>query len=230
MQEVPNTPFLLSKFYELYTGGDDFVCREHVLYPTIFTTFRSDTTPKYLERVRCNLDKMFIKCFGLCRKCCKKIKSNEIYHVGLHFLLGTNKRGIAFRFGYSSICAQCVALGNELFEQLPGMGSEEHKIIDQFVQDKWIEFVGTNPKEFNLGTIIPYITDDTIRLCGSVAKFLRICQCCDKIGASKRCSSCRIIRYCDSKCQKSHWDAHKKVCKLISTGKSIILKDNKIEC
>ncbi|XP_048882958.1 ankyrin repeat and MYND domain-containing protein 2a [Brienomyrus brachyistius] len=39
------------------------------------------------------------------------------------------------------------------------------------------------------------------------------CTACGEKGASKRCSICKMVMYCDPTCQKLHWFTHKKVCK-----------------
>ncbi|XP_053570095.1 ankyrin repeat and MYND domain-containing protein 2 isoform X1 [Bombina bombina] len=41
------------------------------------------------------------------------------------------------------------------------------------------------------------------------------CTTCGEKGASKRCSVCKLVIYCDQNCQKIHWFTHKKVCKLL---------------
>lgn len=44
------------------------------------------------------------------------------------------------------------------------------------------------------------------------ASTVHLCALCDQ-PAPKQCSSCHIIRYCSSKCQKADWVIHKIVCK-----------------
>lgn len=41
---------------------------------------------------------------------------------------------------------------------------------------------------------------------------INICAYCAKKNCEKRCSSCRSVYYCDSKCQKDHWNKHKHDC------------------
>ncbi len=38
------------------------------------------------------------------------------------------------------------------------------------------------------------------------------CGFCGKDDAPKKCSRCRIVRYCDKTCQRAHWEEHKKIC------------------
>nr|KAF6468902.1 ankyrin repeat and MYND domain containing 2 [Molossus molossus] len=42
---------------------------------------------------------------------------------------------------------------------------------------------------------------------------VEFCTTCGEKGASKRCSVCKMVIYCDQSCQKTHWFAHKKICK-----------------
>ncbi|KAL3836435.1 hypothetical protein ACJMK2_021868 [Sinanodonta woodiana] len=39
------------------------------------------------------------------------------------------------------------------------------------------------------------------------------CTTCGQIRAEKKCSACKMVRYCDGICQKLHWSTHKKFCK-----------------
>lgn len=41
------------------------------------------------------------------------------------------------------------------------------------------------------------------------------CTTCGEKGASKRCSVCKLVMYCDQNCQKLHWFTHKKICKIL---------------
>lgn len=38
------------------------------------------------------------------------------------------------------------------------------------------------------------------------------CGTCGEMGAEKKCSACKMVRYCDGRCQKLHWPTHKKMC------------------
>lgn len=38
------------------------------------------------------------------------------------------------------------------------------------------------------------------------------CESCLCAGATLRCSKCKLVRYCDAKCQKTHWKQHKEKC------------------
>lgn len=38
------------------------------------------------------------------------------------------------------------------------------------------------------------------------------CSTCGEEKASKKCSKCKKVQYCDRECQRLHWFAHKKEC------------------
>ncbi|XP_077993617.1 ankyrin repeat and MYND domain-containing protein 2-like [Glandiceps talaboti] len=40
-----------------------------------------------------------------------------------------------------------------------------------------------------------------------------MCGTCGDQNAEKKCSACKVMKYCDQNCQKLHWFTHKKVCK-----------------
>lgn len=41
---------------------------------------------------------------------------------------------------------------------------------------------------------------------------VQACSTCCEEGASKKCSKCKAVRYCDRECQRLHWFIHKKEC------------------
>lgn len=40
----------------------------------------------------------------------------------------------------------------------------------------------------------------------------RICSTCTENNATKKCSRCKTMQYCDRECQRIHWFVHKKEC------------------
>lgn len=48
----------------------------------------------------------------------------------------------------------------------------------------------------------------------------KVCANCGEPNCIKRCSACRDVYYCSSKCQKAHWKKHKQDCRLDSTKKA----------
>eukprot|EP01083_Nonionella_stella_P017386 48646_1 len=39
------------------------------------------------------------------------------------------------------------------------------------------------------------------------------CGYCHQPNPASRCSACKTMYYCNRKCQSSHWNKHRKVCK-----------------
>merc|ERR1712008_247653 len=43
----------------------------------------------------------------------------------------------------------------------------------------------------------------------------QICGYCGKLGAVLKCGQCRMIRFCDTSCQKAGWKEHKACCQIL---------------
>lgn len=43
-----------------------------------------------------------------------------------------------------------------------------------------------------------------------------ICGTCGELHAEKKCSACKMVNYCNARCQKLHWPTHKKMCKQLA--------------
>ncbi|XP_060081894.1 ankyrin repeat and MYND domain-containing protein 2-like [Ylistrum balloti] len=56
-----------------------------------------------------------------------------------------------------------------------------------------------------------------------------ICCTCGELYAEKKCSACKMVRYCDARCQKLHWSTHKKMCKNLADEYESIQKLKKAE-
>jgi hypothetical protein len=41
---------------------------------------------------------------------------------------------------------------------------------------------------------------------------IKTCATCGEEKASKKCSKCKEVQYCDRECQRLHWFIHKKEC------------------
>ncbi|XP_041371875.1 ankyrin repeat and MYND domain-containing protein 2-like isoform X2 [Gigantopelta aegis] len=54
------------------------------------------------------------------------------------------------------------------------------------------------------------------------------CSTCGVANASKKCSVCKMVHYCNQQCQKLHWPSHKKFCKQL-TVKFQILEEERIK-
>lgn len=46
----------------------------------------------------------------------------------------------------------------------------------------------------------------------------QICVTCGEEKATKKCSKCKAVQYCDRECQRLHWFLHKKECARASIG------------
>lgn len=44
----------------------------------------------------------------------------------------------------------------------------------------------------------------------------QICATCSEEKATKKCSKCKMVQYCDRECQRLHWFIHKKTCNQLS--------------
>jgi len=51
----------------------------------------------------------------------------------------------------------------------------------------------------------------------NAARMISIEDCinCNVAGHLQKCAGCRVVHYCGSNCQRSHWKQHKPVCKLL---------------
>ncbi|XP_012251432.1 ankyrin repeat and MYND domain-containing protein 2 [Athalia rosae] len=54
---------------------------------------------------------------------------------------------------------------------------------------------------------------------------LQICVTCGEEKATKKCSKCKAVQYCDRECQRLHWFMHKKSCARLGQSSSIKLTD-----
>jgi len=56
------------------------------------------------------------------------------------------------------------------------------------------------------------------------------CGACARADANNLCAGCRSVAYCDARCQKAHWAAHKVVCKAIRADAVRVLDEKFIVC
>ena len=82
-----------------------------------------------------------------------------------------------------------------------------------------ITLLGLHPKSHSIfckaGCIESYKNRQQAKCEGQIFK----CYYCGQSGSKKGCAKCRVAYYCSRKCQKLHWESHKKVCKKIQKGK-----------
>lgn len=58
---------------------------------------------------------------------------------------------------------------------------------------------------------------------------LRLCGSCGVAKQSMaKCSGCKVVNYCTSACQRSHWESHKTICKAAQLGGPVA--GNELKC
>ncbi|XP_030057218.1 ankyrin repeat and MYND domain-containing protein 2 [Microcaecilia unicolor] len=157
----------------------------------------------------------------ICEKCMKQRDMNEVLAMKMHYL--------------SCIFQKCSNFLKEREDKLDGLlksllkGRDtdgfpvyqekfirecirkfpycEATLLQQLVRSISPVEIGSDPSAFSVFT--QAITGQV----GFVdAEF---CTTCGEKGADKRCSLCKMVIYCDQKCQKAHWFTHKKACKTL---------------
>lgn len=80
------------------------------------------------------------------------------------------------------------------------------------------------------GTRVVAILAKNVEAVGRRASAGICCGACGSAGATLICGNCKRIRYCDKKCQRTHWrGSHKDECKELSaTGFEIILRQPRV--
>ncbi|XP_043671149.1 ankyrin repeat and MYND domain-containing protein 2 [Vespula pensylvanica] len=56
-----------------------------------------------------------------------------------------------------------------------------------------------------------------------------VCVTCGEEKASKKCSKCKAVQYCDRECQRLHWSMHKKACARLGQSPSQNTKTSDID-
>lgn len=56
----------------------------------------------------------------------------------------------------------------------------------------------------------------------------QVCVTCGEEKATKKCSKCKAVQYCDRECQRLHWFLHKKACARLdqSAGSTVKITDS----
>lgn len=157
----------------------------------------------------------------ICEKCMKQRDMNEVLAMKMHYI--------------SCIFQKCIPILKEQEGKLDGLiksllkGREkdgfpvyqekfirecirkfpycEATLLQQLVRSIAPVEIGNDPTAFSV------LTQAITGHVGFVeAEF---CTTCGEKGAAKRCSVCKMVIYCDQNCQKMHWFAHKKACKML---------------
>ncbi|KAL7692237.1 putative Zinc finger, MYND-type, peptidase C19, ubiquitin-specific peptidase, DUSP [Plasmopara halstedii] len=92
---------------------------------------------------------------------------------------------------------------------------------------KTVKFAASGMKEDNLNIVAKKpVRQKVDGVAGSISK---MCGACRKhTGTFKRCGGCRLIWYCNSNCQMSHWKYHKIVCRSTVTAEE--KEDDILQC
>ncbi|KAL8165258.1 UNVERIFIED_CONTAM: Ankyrin repeat and MYND domain-containing protein 2 [Gekko kuhli] len=157
----------------------------------------------------------------ICEKCMKQRDMNEVLAMKMHYI--------------SCIFQKCILFLKEREDKLDGLiksllkGRDkdgfpvyqeklirecirkfpycEATLLQQLVRSIAPVEIGSDPTAFSV------LTQAITGQMGFVeAEF---CTTCGEKGAAKRCSTCKMVIYCDQNCQKMHWFTHKKACKML---------------
>ncbi|XP_048366893.1 ankyrin repeat and MYND domain-containing protein 2 isoform X2 [Sphaerodactylus townsendi] len=157
----------------------------------------------------------------ICEKCMKQRDMNEVLSMKMHYISCIFQRCILFlkepehtldgliksllkgrdKDGFPVYQEKLI---RECIRKFPYC---EATLLQQLVRSIAPVEIGSDPTAFSV------LTQAITGQVGFVeAEF---CTTCGEKGAAKRCSTCKMVIYCDQNCQKMHWFAHKKVCKML---------------
>uniref|UniRef100_H0VJC5 Ankyrin repeat and MYND domain containing 2 n=1 Tax=Cavia porcellus TaxID=10141 RepID=H0VJC5_CAVPO len=145
----------------------------------------------------------------ICEKCMKQRDMNEILAMKMHYISCIFQKCITFlKDGENKLDALIKSLlkgrasdGFPVYqekiirESIRKFPYCEATLLQQLVRSIAPVEIGSDPTAFSV------LTQAITGQVGFVD------------GASKRCSVCKMVIYCDQTCQKTHWFAHKKICK-----------------
>ncbi|ELU00182.1 hypothetical protein CAPTEDRAFT_151340 [Capitella teleta] len=154
----------------------------------------------------------------LCEKMMKQKATNEVMAMKFHYLSAILKQCEKCWKSAGNLNAWIKSLVKGRDED--GFAEQQEKLIRASVRDfPYIESqlmqqmvrsiapvkIGQSPTALNiLSSAVngqKFATDD------------ESCCTCGQLHAEKKCSVCKMVKYCDQKCQKLHWSTHKKFCK-----------------
>ncbi|KAM7120621.1 ankyrin repeat and MYND domain-containing protein 2 isoform 2-T2 [Molossus nigricans] len=146
----------------------------------------------------------------ICEKCMKQSDMNEVLAMKMHYISCIFQKCINFlKDGENKLDT----LIKSLLKGRPSDGFPiyQEKIIREsirkfpYCEATLLQQLGSDPTAFSV------LTQAITGQVGFVD--VEFCTTCGEKGASKRCSVCKMVIYCDQSCQKTHWFAHKKICK-----------------
>ena len=119
------------------------------------------------------------------------------------------------RFGATALFEPCITLNYEYIEFLICHGCNP-KHIDSFGVSCYA-YASMNQKIasiFSKGNCRLAEKEKWIQKLSGKENFIDACSFCgSKENSLKKCSGCLVAGYCTTACQKSHWKAHKRICK-----------------
>ncbi|XP_063308470.1 ankyrin repeat and MYND domain-containing protein 2 [Pelobates fuscus] len=157
----------------------------------------------------------------ICEKCMKQQDMNEVLAMKMHYISCILQKCITYiqekedkldTFIKSLLKGRdsdCFPVFQEKFirESIRKFPYCEATLLQQLVRSIAPVEIGSDPTAFSV------LTQAITGQVGFIdAEF---CTTCGEKGASKRCSVCKLVIYCDQNCQKLHWFTHKKICKLL---------------
>ncbi|XP_007532029.1 ankyrin repeat and MYND domain-containing protein 2 isoform X1 [Erinaceus europaeus] len=155
----------------------------------------------------------------ICEKCMKQRDMNEVLAMKMHYVSCIFQKCISFlKDGENKLDTLIKSLlkgrpsdGFPVYqekiirESIRKFPYCEATLLQQLVRSIAPVEIGSEPTAFSV------LTQAITGQVGFVD--VEFCTTCGEKGASKRCSVCKMVIYCDQTCQKIHWFAHKKICK-----------------
>lgn len=155
----------------------------------------------------------------ICEKCMKQRDMNEVLAMKMHYISCIFQKCITFlKEGENKLDTLIKSLlkgrasdGFPVYqekiirESIRRFPYCEATLLQQLVRSIAPVEIGSDPTAFSV------LTQAITGQVGFVD--VEFCTTCGEKGASKRCSVCKMVIYCDQTCQKTHWFAHKKMCK-----------------
>lgn len=155
----------------------------------------------------------------ICEKCMKQRDMNEVLAMKMHYIScifqkcitflkeGENKLDTLIRSLLKGRASDGFPVYQEkiIRESIRKFPYCEATLLQQLVRSIAPVEIGSDPTAFSV------LTQAITGQVGFVD--VEFCTTCGEKGASKRCSVCKMVIYCDQTCQKTHWFAHKKMCK-----------------
>ncbi|XP_058036489.1 ankyrin repeat and MYND domain-containing protein 2 isoform X1 [Ahaetulla prasina] len=164
------------------------------------------------------------KCYKIldliCEKCMKQREMNEVLAIKMHYISCIFKKCIIFLEREDKLDGLIKSLlkGRErdgfpvyqekiIRESIRKFPYCETTLLQQLVRNISPVEIGSDPTAFSV------LTQAITGQIGFIdAEF---CTTCGEKGADKRCSTCKMVIYCDQTCQKMHWFTHKKSCSML---------------